>query len=269
MLWSPDRSEEGLYVRAVRTFHLVRVLTPRELRIRYRQSVLNALWAVISPIAILVIYGVVLAQSFGVEGVCGSTYLETAWAGLVVWTFVASAIGAAAGSLVASADLITKLYFPREALPLAAVGAAMVELSVGVVSLILLVVVQGTGLGLVAVSAVLPILMIVIWTAAVSIMLAALAAFTRDILHGVNLALRVGFFASTVMYAAVDLPHALAWSENVNPVTVATTAVRDALLCGTSPNFGVLAAHLVIAGAMLVGAVLYMRSVESRIVDVI
>lgn len=262
----PD--EHGLAVRAVRTLQLVRVLTPRELRIRYRQSVLNALWAVVGPVAVLVIYGIVLTQSFGVTGSC-SSYLTSAWAGLVIWTFFASAVGSACIALVSSADLISKLYFPREALPLAAVGAALVELTVGTVVLLGLVVFHEDGLTTMAVTALLPVLVIIVWASAVSIFVAALAAFTRDVVHGVSIFLRVGFFASAIMYEADDIPSAFAWTTDANPVTVAATGVRDAVLCGTSPPIGLLTIHLALGLAALVAAVLYMRSVESRIVDVV
>jgi ABC-type polysaccharide/polyol phosphate export permease len=270
MLRSPHGPEDGLLVRGRRTLRLVRVLAPRELRIRYRQSFLNLFWAVLSPVAIMAIYGVVLSQSFDVTGSC-SSYLTSAWAGLVVWTFVASAIGVGAASLVQSADLISKLYFPREALPLAAVGAALVELAIGAVILVGLALFDSKAapLGPAALTGLLPVLAVILWMAAISTVLAALASFTRDVVHGVSLALRVGFFASAVMYEVSDLPSALAWSADVNPVTMAATGLRQSVLCGEVVSLPVTTAHLVLATVALVAAVRYMRAVETRIVDVI
>lgn len=247
---------------------LVRVLTPRELRTRYRQSLLNVWWAVLSPIAILAVYGAVLTQSFGVGSSCGP-YLSSAWAGLVVWTFFSTAVGASSASLVQSADLISKLYFPKEALPLAAVGSAFVELTIGVVTLLGLVLAQGVPLQWSTIWGVFALLVLVVWAAAIGVFLAALAAFTRDVIHAVSLGLRVGFFASAIMYEADQLPNSLAWTATVNPVTVVATQLRTALLCGTTPDFTLLILHLAIASACLVAAIVYTRAVESRLVDVV
>jgi lipopolysaccharide transport system permease protein len=262
------RNDVGLLERGIRTLRLVRVLAPRELRVRYRQSVLSVSWVLLAPVVILAVYGIILTQSFGVRSTC-APYLVTAWTGLVIWTFFATAVGGAVTSLLQSADLISKLYFPREALPLASVGAASVELVVGMVTVVGLAVVQGVAPGRWAPFALVPLVMLTIWTCAISIVVGVLAAFTRDIVHGVMLALRVGFFATAVMYEVQQLPGPFAWTARLNPVSVAITEVRNTLLCNTAPSWRLLSAHLVVASIALVAAVAYVRSVESRIVDVV
>jgi lipopolysaccharide transport system permease protein len=254
--------------RSRQTFRLVVVLAPRELRVRYRQSVLDIAWALISPIAVLVVYGLVLTDSFGVHGTCGP-YLSSAWTGVALWTFFATALGSSVYSLIASAGLVTKVYFPREAVPLASVGSALADLGIGVLTVFIVLLVQRVSLGLPAVAFVLPVLVLVVWTAAVSVFAAVIAAFVRDIPHLVQVALRVGFFGTPVMYEAGFLPSQLAWTAKVNPVAVAITGVREALLCSTWPDFPLLAIHLLTGLALLLGAVLYTRSVESRITDVV
>jgi ABC-type polysaccharide/polyol phosphate export permease len=244
------------------------VLTPRELRIRYRQSVLDIAWALISPLAILVVYGVVLTQSFDVDAGCGP-YLSSAWTGLVIWTFFATAVGTAAVSLISSGDLITKVYFPREALPLAMVGASLADLAIGLLTLAVLLPVQGVTLHPVAVTAVLPIAVIVVWSTAISVFVAVVAAFIRDVPHAVQLLLRVGFFATPVMYEASFLPAGLQWTASVSPVAASITGLRDALLCGQVPDVPVLLTHLVVGIALVIVAVAYTRSVETRITDVV
>src|SRR5687768_8544554 len=94
--------------RARRTWALLRILAPREFRTRYRQSVLDIAWSLISPVVILVVYGIILTRSFGVDGAC-SPYLSSAWTGLVIWTFFATAVGTATWSLLSSADLLAKV----------------------------------------------------------------------------------------------------------------------------------------------------------------
>ena len=264
---APQGRDLGSRVR--RVADLLRILAPREFRTRYRQSVLDVAWSLISPIVILIVYGIVLTQSFDVDSAC-APYLTSAWTGLVLWTFFAGAVGGAVWSLVSSADLLGKVYFPREAMPLSVVGASLVDLGVGTVTVLILVLVNGNvGLGPMAVAALPSILLLVIWTAGISILVSVVAVFLRDVNHGVQLLLRVGFFATPVMYEASFIPNAFKWTETVNPVAVSIEGVRATVLCGQSPNWDLTLIHLAAASVLLVLAVVYTRAVESRMVDVI
>ena len=265
---SSDPPGRALGERAIWDYELVKVLTPRELRVRYRQSLLDIAWALISPVAILIVYGLVLTQSFDVTSACGP-YLSNAWAGLVIWTFFSTALGTAAYSLISSADLVTKLYFPREALPLSMVGASLADLGIGLVTVFLVVLVQGVHLTWTTVYAVFPLVVVVIWTAAISVFVGVVAAFVRDVPHAVQLFLRVGFFITPVMYDESFLPPALAWSAAVNPVAAAITGFREAVLCGQRPDLVILGIHLLTGSAALFATVLYTRSVERRMTDVV
>jgi len=254
--------------RARRVRSLLPILITREIRTRYRTSLLDLTWAVITPLALLGVYGFILANSFNVTAACGS-YLSSAWAGLVLWTAFATAVGGAVYSLVASSDLITKVYFPLEAMPLSVAGASLLDLGVGLLSLVVLIVVQGIPMGAWAAGALLPIAVLVVWAAVISVLVAVLATFVRDTIHAVNLALRLGFFATPVMYDASFLPPALAWTASVNPVAAAIAGLRDTMLCATAPDTKLLAVHLAVGLVVFGLAILYVRSVESRIVDVV
>ncbi len=258
----------SLLGRARRVRALLPILVRREIRTRYRTSVLDLLWTVITPVAIMAVYGFILTRSFKVTGSC-APYLTSAWTGLVLWTVFATAVGSAVYSLVASSDLITKVYFPLEAMPLANTGAALVDLVVGVVTMVVLALAQGVTIRPVAVLAVLSVGLLVLWAAVLAMIAAVLAVFIRDAIHAVNLAIRVGFFLTPVMYESALLPESIAWTAHVNPVAVAIDGVRAALLCGRSPNLVVLAGHYAIALAAFVLSVAYIRSVESRAVDVV
>ena len=264
----PMSSSPGLGARCARIVQVVRTLAPRDVRVRYRQSLLDVAWALISPIVVVIVYGLVLTQSFDVSSAC-SPYLTSAWTGLVVWTFFATAVGGAVGSLIASSDLITKVYFPREAVPAAMALSALPDLAIGLVTLVALMLVQGVRPGWAAFGALLPIVVLLVWTVAISMLVGVVAAFIRDVVHGVHLALRVGFFATPVMYEASFLPPQLQWSASVNPVAVVITALRSTLLCNEWPDTRLLAIHLVVATALVVVAMMYTRSVESRITDVV
>lgn len=258
----------GLVDRVRRTVELLPVLTVREIQTRYRTSYLDIAWALITPTAMLLVYGTVLTQAFGVEGSCGP-YLSTAWIGLGVWTVFSAALGQAVTSLVGSRDLVTKVYFPREAVPLAVVGSSMVDLAVAAVSTVALLIIQGIDLRLVGLTALLPVAVLVVWTAAASVFASVLAVFARDLVHFVHLFLRVGFFATPVMYDAGLVPKAFRWTIDVNPISVAIVGCRDALLCGRVPDLPLTFGHLGAGLVVLAAGVLYTRSVESRLVDLV
>ena len=111
----------GVGERLDRTWALLKILTPREFRVRYRESVLDLAWAVITPLVYLVVYGVILTQAFGAEGGC-APYLSSAWTGLVVWTFFSGALSMAtsvpvlgdpANSLKVTAEMLASAATPR------------------------------------------------------------------------------------------------------------------------------------------------------------
>lgn len=262
------RAAGGLVARERRVASLLRILVPRDLRTRYRRSAFDVLWAVITPVVLLVVYGLILTKAFGVTSTCGP-YLSSAWIGLVVWTFFATALGGGVYSLISASDLLTKVYFPREALPLATVGASFLDLGVGLVLAAVVVVGQGVRPGITAVASLVPLALVVVWTAAVTVLSATAAVFARDTVHVVNLLLRVGFFATPVMYESSQLPSAFAWSAKVNPLAVAIDGLRASVLCGEWPDWTLLGAHLAAGLVALLLAVLLVRRTESRIADVV
>jgi len=239
----------------------------REIRTRYRTSLLDVAWAVITPVVLLVVYGLILTQSFNVKSAC-APYLASAWTGLVIWTAFSTALGGSVSSLVASSSLISKVYFPLESIPLAIAGASLLDLGVGFGSLLVLLVVLRVPFDLVGLTVVLPLGVLILWSAVLSMLTAVLAVFARDVIHAVGLGLRVGFFATPVMYETGFLPSSLAWTAKLNPVAVAINGVRDSLLCGESPSLRLIAVHLVVGVAAFIAVVQYIRSIEPRVVDV-
>jgi ABC-2 type transport system permease protein len=172
-------------------------------------------------------------------------------------------------SLVANADLVSKVYFPREVLALSIVGASLVDLIIGVAVLVPLLAVQVKTVAITAL-AVIPILVVVlVWTAAVTVLTATVSVFLRDGIHATRLAIQVGFFASPVMYSTAILPpHLAAWSR-LNPLAVCINAMREALLFQRWPDWTWLGLHAAGGTALLAIAVVLTRSVEDRMVDVI
>ena len=209
----PERSSAtvvGMGERLERTWALLKILTPREFRVRYRESVLDLAWAVITPLVYLVVYGVILTQAFGATGSC-APYLSSAWTGLVVWTFFSMALGTATSSLILAAPLTSKIYFPRESIPLADVGVNGLDFAIAFLTVFVVAGIQGITPTVTVLGALPVLLLIVVWTAALCVLSAALAVFIRDLTQAVQLFLRAGFFATPVMYEASFLSSGLAW----------------------------------------------------------
>lgn len=264
-----DQAERpSFWARERQTWTLLQTLAPREFRVRYRESYLDLAWALITPLVLLAVYGVILTQAFDADGGC-APYLSAAWVGLVLWTFFSGAVFQASNSLVGSGELVTKIYFPREALPLAEVGVSLVDLALGGATVVIVAGVQGVQPSVTVIAAIPAVVLLVVWTAAVGVLVSALTVFVRDVAHAVNLGLRAGFFATPVMYDASFLPADLRWIVDVNPVAVAIVAVRESVLCGIWPNWGLMAVHGVFGITLLVLALLYVRRYESHMVDVL
>lgn len=258
----------SLVARLRRVGALLPVLVRREIRTKYRTSALDLTWAIITPVALLAVYGIILTSSFDVTTAC-APYLSSAWTGLVVWTTFATAVGGGVYSLVTSSSLITKIYFPLEAMPLAQVGVSFIDLFVGLAILGGLLVVQGVGISATALWMLLPLAVLVVWASVVAVASSTLAVFVPDAVHLVMLVLRVGFFATPVMYESSFLPSEFAWSARVNPIAIAIEGLRACLLCGDRPGLELLSAHLLVGMVLLAAFVLYTRSIESRVVDVV
>lgn len=247
---------------------LVPAWTVREVRAQYRQSALDLGWSLLTPVITLVGYGVVLTRAFGVDG-DGVPYIAFAWAGLVTWNFLASSLQKGSMSLVASSDLVRKVSFPHEVVPIAGVFANGLDLLIGLAGLGVLMVIQDVSLRWSAI-AVFPVIVVMfVWAIAFSILVATLTAFVRDLHHGLVVMLRIGIFVTPVMYPPSQVPPAWDWALAANPAAVFIDAIRASLLRGEWPAWGLVGAHTAIAVAVLVLATWYSARVSGRLADVI
>lgn len=251
-----------------RTADLVAVLARREFRARYRQSVLELSWSLITPVVTLAVYGIVLTRVFDVRSP-DVPYLSLVWTGMVAWMMFSSAVGGGVHSIVRNADIVSKVHFPREVLPLAVVGASFFDLGIGTSVLVPVVAVQIGSVSITALAVVPAIVVLVLWTAAIATFLAAFAVFVRDATHAVGLILQVTFFVTPVMYPATGLPRGLEVLNTLNPLAVCIEALRDAVLHQRWPEWPLLGIHTVGGAVALLLAVAYTRAVDGKMADVI
>lgn len=241
----------------------------RDVKVRYKQTAFGALWAIIQPLALMAVFTVVLGQVAGIapEGV---PYAIFALTGLVPWTLFSQSLIGASSSLVASADLLVKVYFPRLLLPVSATGSYLIDFAISFVMLLGFIVVFGVGLTP-AIVWVAPLTVLLLVTAlGVGIWLSAVNVRYRDVRHAVPFLVQVWLFASPVAYPADFVPEGLRGIYYLNPMAGIIEGFRWALLNGgSSPPSGPIALSVLVSGAVLASGLVYFRRVERTFADVI
>ena len=250
--------------RAMRT--LLLATAGREVRSRYKQNVGRGVWMIVSPAAMVAIYGFVFTQIFQVTGE-GLPYLSMVWAGIILWQFFQHGVQMGMSSIGFESGTLPKIWFPRVVVPLAPGTSAFVDLGIGMVLLFVTALIQGIRPDLHALLAVVPIAVLAVWMYAGALLLAPLAVYFRDLLTIVPLLLRLGFFASPVMYSTKAIPEQFSWLADWNPVAVCIDGVRDTILAGSMPDWEELALQGLVGAALLGVAYWYFQKVQDRLVD--
>lgn len=242
--------------------------TVREIKVRYKQSVLGGAWAILQPFSLTVIFTVVFSVFSRISS-DGAPYPIFAYTALLPWTFLATSIGFGVPSLVNNLNLLTKIYFPREILPLAAVGAAFVDFlfaSVAFVGMIAYyqVPVSSTFLWLIPLILVQTTLIV-----GVTLIASAINVFYRDIRFVVPLVVQLWMYASPVIYSVSRVPPRLRPFYMLNPMAGLIDSYRRVVLLGEPPRLGHVAPAAVIALVVSVAGYLYFKRVEWQFADVI
>src|SRR4051812_25155622 len=180
---------------------LIFFLALRDLKLRYSQTLFGIAWVVIPPLAAAAIFLAIFGRGLDVPS-DGIPYLVFVYAGMIVWSYVSSAVGAAAESLSANTALVTRVYFPRLVAPLAAVLPGLLDFAVGLMILAVLIVLSGTEPSVAVLTLPIWILAAAGVALSVGIWLAALNAQYRDVRYALGFSLQLWFFISPIVYAS-------------------------------------------------------------------
>ncbi len=182
---------------------LLGLLVRRELKSRYKDSVLGFVWSLIRPLALLVVYVVAIGQFLGAARGVGATpeFAIYVYSGLTIWQLFSEILGVGTGSIVSNGGLVKKIYLPREVFPLAVIGSALFNFVIQIVILVVATFISGSppsperliwgvaGTGLV-----------LVWAAAFAFALSAINVYLRDVAYIVEIVLMFGFWLSPVVY---------------------------------------------------------------------
>ncbi len=214
---------------------LALILALRDLQLRYRQTLLGVAWVVLQPLAAMLIFALVFGRLAKLPS-DGVPYTSFALAGLTIWTFVSTAVTAAATSLVEDRDLVTKVYFPRMLAPVAAVLAATVELLITLLLLIPVLAIDRVKPPLQVLTLPLWILGAILLATAVGLWLSAANVLYRDVRYVLGFLLQAWLFISPVAFSSSLVPDGWRWVYNLNPAAGLIDGMRWALLDGPSPG---------------------------------
>jgi lipopolysaccharide transport system permease protein len=249
---------------------LLYFLAWRDLKVRYKQTALGIAWAVLQPVMYMVVFTLFFGRLAGLYAE-GKPYALLALSGSVIWLFFANSVALAANSLVGSAPLITKVYFPRLLVPMAPVIAGLVDfaLALGVLVAVMAAYTYLPAWGEHYLFA-LPFLLLAVATAiGVGSLLAAVNVRFRDVRYVVPFLMQLWLFASPVVYSAELLPDSWRTLYYVNPMAGVVEGFRWSVLGGKRPEELAVGLSTLTAAVLLVGGVLYFRRMERQFADIV
>ncbi len=242
-------------------------LTWRDVKVRYKQTALGAAWAILQPLFMMLIFTIFFGRLAGVAS-AGIPYPLFALAGLVPWTFFANAITASGNSLVGSAHLITKVYFPRLIVPAAAMLAGLVDFLLAFLMLVLLMIYYRVTLTAQILFLPVLILLTALFSLGVGTWMSALNVKYRDVRFALPFLIQLWLFVSSVILPSTSIPQKWRWLLMLNPMSGIIEGYRAALF-GLPFDWLALGIASALTIAVLLYAIYAFGRVERSFADII
>ena len=265
----PARSWQGLHLAELWRFReLLYFFVWRDIKVRYKQTVLGALWAIVQPLAGTALFSLFFGKLGGLSKQVDGSYSLFVYVGLSLWTFYANAVSSAANSLVGSSHLISKVYFPRLLIPISAILSGLVDFAVAFAFLLVLMAVYRVPPS--ALMLTLPLFLIgtMVVAAGAGVLFSALIVSYRDFRYVITFVVQLWLFATPVLYSIDIIPAKWRLLYAANPMVGMITGFRAAALGGKLP-LDLILGSTVVAVLLLTVGLRYFTSVERRFADVI
>lgn len=246
---------------------LLWVLTARDVKVRYKQTVLGAGWAILRPFLTMLIFSVVFGR-FAKMPSDGYPYPVFVYAALLPWTFFAAAVSSSGQSLVGSAGLVSKVYFPRLIIPLSSVGSGLVDLMISTLILLAMMLWYGTPWTLNLLAAPLLLAAVVFIALGIGTLLSALTVAYRDFVHITPFLVQIWMYVTPVIFPLSAVPQRWHWLFYLNPMTGLVEGFRSAFL-GKPFDLPGLALSFAMSVVIFAIGVAYFERVERRFADII
>jgi len=246
---------------------LLYFLTWRQIKVRYKQTALGFLWAVIQPFTMMVVFSVFFGNLLNAPS-DGIPYPLFSFAGLLPWNLFAQGLSLSSNSLVADSNLIKKVYFPRLVMPLSGILPPLVDFCFAFLVLTGMMIFYGQGISIRILALPAFVILPMLTATGVGLWLSALNAKYRDIQYTVPFLIQLWLFASPVAYASSILPQGYQVLYGLNPMSGVVEGFRWALLGTEPPGYLLLVSTAIVIVILITGFYFYKRS-EKSFVDVL
>lgn len=249
---------------------LLYFLVWRDLKVRYKQTVLGVVWVVIQPLFMMLVFTFLFGTVARID-TDPVPYALFVFVGLLPWNLFAKGLSEGSTSLVANEQLITKVYFPRLILPAAVVISGLVDFAIGFIPLAGIMIYYRYPLVLSPALLALPLLvaLIVVAASGIAFWLSAIDARYRDVRYTLTFLTSLWLFATPVVYPLASVPANLRWLYSLNPMTAVVEGFRSSLL-GSNWNFDLVTGISMAAVVLLfIGGLFYFRRTEKIFADVV
>jgi len=232
LILEAGRAERHYWRDLWRYRELFRVLAWRDVAVRYKQTVIGAAWAIIRPFMTMIVFTVIFGKLAKLPSDGNAPYAIMVFAGMLPWTFFSSALTDASNSLLSNANLISKVYFPRLIVPMAAVGVALVDFSINFALLVALMIwyrfLVGWQMTLLPVFVALAFLV----SLGPSLWLTALNVKYRDVRYVIPFVVQIGLYVSPVGFSSSVVPEQWRLIYSLNPLVGVIDGFRWCILGG-------------------------------------
>lgn len=247
---------------------LLIALTKREILVRYKQTILGGAWAIIQPFSLMIIFTLIFDVFLKINS-DQIPYPIFAYSALLPWTFFSTSLSFGALSVVNNNNLVTKVSFPREVLPFASLGAAILDFLIATLIFIALILYYQTPLTINLLFSIPIFLILIIFTAALILTTSAINVLWRDIKFVIPLLLQIWMFATPVIYPLSQVPKNLRGIYNLNPMAPIIDNFRTVTVLGKPPNWSELLLTAIIAIALFISSYIFFKRKERIFADII
>jgi lipopolysaccharide transport system permease protein len=260
--WQPVNWQEIWQGRELFTF-----LVWRDIKIRYKQTVLGGVWALFQPLLAMLIFTAVFGRLAGIQ-TDGPPYPLFAYSGLVLWTFFANSVSMSSNSLVGNQVLVSKVYFPRVFIPLASIGALLLDFFIGLLLMFGLMIYYRWPPSAGCIWMPCYILGTLLASSGLGLILSALNVSFRDVKYAVPFFIQMGLFLSPVIYPLSHVPARFQVFLGLNPMSGMIAGFRQSVFGGKA-DWGFVGASFAMSAVLFVAGLFIFRRMERRFADII
>jgi lipopolysaccharide transport system permease protein len=266
---SPTSGWVGLNLRELWEFRdLLNILAMRDVKLRYKQTAIGVIWVILQPLVTALIFTIIFG-GFARLPSDGKPYILFVFAGLLPWQLFSSSLSRAGGSVVGSANMISKVYFPRLLVPLASIGAVLIDFTVSFFVLIGLMIFYQTSPTWNLLCLPFFLLLTLLTAIGVSLLVSALNVYYRDFMFALPFVVQAWTYASPVAYAMSIVPEQWRWLFSLNPAVGFIEGFRWALLGSSTLNAEMVTISTISALVFFFSGLFLFRRVERGFADVI